>query len=187
MPLSPDVEQLVTDWFRRVRESQRVHYECGTHFSRRNYHLGIPAIVLSTSVGTAVFASLETAAAGHMRILVGLVSIAAAVLASLQTFLGYAERADRHRTAGAEYGGVRRSLELLKTMPPQTEEDLGSALDAIKSKMDELAKNAPEVPSWLKDRVDTELKSREHRRVFHLPGRSENDQTDEPRDVGERG
>src|SRR5260370_1336043 len=62
-PLSPEVEVLVTDWFRRVRESQRVHYECGTYFSQRRYFLGIPAIVLSTAVGTAVFASLESAAA----------------------------------------------------------------------------------------------------------------------------
>jgi hypothetical protein len=85
--LSPEVEVLVTDWFRRVRESQRVHYECGTYFSQRRYFLGIPAIVLSTAVGTAVFASLESAAAGYMRIVVGIVSIAAAVLASLQTFL----------------------------------------------------------------------------------------------------
>lgn len=171
MDLSPEVEKLVTDWFRRVRESQRVHYECGTHFSRRNLHLGIPAIVLSASVGTAVFASLETAAAGHMRIVVGLVSIAAAVLASLQTFLGYAERADRHRTAGAEYGGVRRSLELLKTIPPQSEQELRTILDNIKNRMDDLAKNCPEVPSWLKDKVDNELKSREHKRIFDLAGR----------------
>src|SRR2546421_2594241 len=98
-------ELLLTDWFRRARESQRTHYECGTRFSRFNYWLGIPTIILSTAVGTAVFASLEQQSVpAWIKIVIGLVSILAAVLASLQTFLGFAQRADKHRIAGAGYG-----------------------------------------------------------------------------------
>jgi hypothetical protein len=168
MELSSQVMILVTDWFRRVRESQRVHYECGNHFSRLNYLLGIPTIALSVIVGTTVFASLDKQATGQLKIALGLVSITAAVLASLQTFLSFAERANRHRTAGAEYGAIRRTLEQLKTMPPQDEHELRRELDSIKKTMDELAKSAPNVPSALKTRIDNELKSREHRRIFQL-------------------
>src|SRR5258706_261970 len=113
--LNSDAETLLADWFRRARESQFIHYECGAWFGRLNLLLGIPAIVLSTAVGTAVFASIETSVTGPQRIAVGLISILAAILASLQTFLGFSERADKHRTAGSEYGGVRRGLELLRT------------------------------------------------------------------------
>src|SRR5947209_1418110 len=78
---------LITDWFRRARESQRIHYECGTRYSRLNYLLGIPTIMLSAAVGTAVFASLDKDTSGSVRIILGLISMFAAVFASLQTFL----------------------------------------------------------------------------------------------------
>lgn len=168
--LPAEAEILVTDWFRRARESQFIHYECGVFFSRLNYLLGIPAMILSTAVGTAVFASLEKDVSGNMRIVVGLVSITAAVLASLQTFLKFSERADRHRSTGSGYGAIRRSLEYLKTFPPAEEEALKRAVEDIKKQMDALAKEAPEVPSRMKKKLDDEIKNREHRRVFHLPG-----------------
>lgn len=173
--MEPQVELLVTDWFRRARESQRVHYECGTRFSRLNYLLGIPTIVLTAAVGTAVFASLDTAAAGSARIIIGLVSILAAVLASLQTFLGFAQRADRHRAAGAGYGALRRSLEYLKTFPPSDPKEFQREVSEIQKQMDALAESSPEVPARMKRMIDEELKSRDHRRIFTLGGNTEND------------
>ncbi|MES2742597.1 MAG: SLATT domain-containing protein [Pseudomonadota bacterium] len=169
--LSDDAEVLLTDWFRRARESQFIHYECGTWFSRLNYWLGIPAIVLSSAVGTAVFASLDTSASGNQRIGVGLISIVAAVLASLQTFLRFSERGERHRATGSGYGAIRRSLEYLKTFPPPAQEGLERAFDQIRKEMDQLAKDAPEVPARIKKKSDRLLRNHAHDRVFHLPGR----------------
>jgi hypothetical protein len=174
--LTNDAETLLTDWFRRVRESQFIHYECGVWFSRLNFLLGIPTIVLSTAVGTAVFASLESSGTGAQRILVGLVSIVAAVLASLQTFLRFSERADRHRATGSGYGAVRRSLEYLKTFPPGDEDSLKRPFDEIRQQMDALAKEAPEVPSGMKRRLDGEMKGRGTNRIFDLSAKP-NDQT----------
>lgn len=170
--LSKEAETLLTDWFRRARESQYIHYECGVWFSRLNYLLGIPAIVMSTAVGTAVFASLETSATGTQKILVGLVSIVAAVLASLQTFLRFSERAEAHRATGSGYGAIRRSLEYLKTFPPADEEELKRAFNEVKKQMDALAKEAPEVPSRMKKKLDDEVKNVEHKRIFHLQPKS---------------
>jgi hypothetical protein len=167
--LSEEVEMLLTDWFRRARESQYVHYECGVWFSRLNYLLGIPAIVLSTAVGTAVFISLETSATGAEKIFVGLISILAAILGSLQTFLRFSERAEAHRSTGSGYGAIRRSLEYLKTFPPSDEDGLKRAFNEIKEQMDTLAKEAPEVPSKMKKKLDDEVKNVEHKRIFHLP------------------
>lgn len=166
--LSEESEILLTDWFRRARESQYIHYECGVWFSRLNYLLGIPAIVLSTAVGTAVFASLETSATGTQKIIVGLISIVAAVLASLQTFLRFSERAEAHRSTGSGYGAIRRSLEYLKTFPPGDEDGLMGAFEEVKEQMDALAKEAPEVPSRMKKKLDKEVKNVEHKRIFHL-------------------
>lgn len=159
--------ELMVDWFRRSRESQQVHYECSNHFGRLHYGLGIPTIVLSAIVGTAVFASLESELDGWWRVTVGTISIGAAVLASLQTFLGLSERAENHRLIAAQYASVRRDLELLKTF--FEEERALREMAAIKARMDELAQSAPEVPGRIKRRIWRRLKERGHDRVFTLP------------------
>jgi hypothetical protein len=172
-PYTSEVNVLVTDWFRRVRESQKVNYEYGSILVRRNFYLGIPAVILSTIVGTAVFTSLsETATKPAVKIVVGLLSLVSAVLATLQTFLNLSDRAAKHKYAGARYGAIRRRLELLKTMPPTTSDDLQKELASIKNEMDEIAAESPSVPSAMKDRIDKKLKSRGHKRIFDLPPES---------------
>ncbi|MCI0564162.1 MAG: SLATT domain-containing protein [Nitrososphaera sp.] len=171
--MQPEHEVLISDWFRRVRENQFIHYACGNHFSRLNYWLGIPTIVLTTAVGTAIFATLETETTGALRIGIGLISILASVLAALHTFLGFSERAEKHRLTAAGYAAVRRQLEFLKTFPVGDEKELSQRLESTKQEIDNLAKSSPEVPGKIWNNKVTELKGREHRRIFHLPARSD--------------
>jgi hypothetical protein len=167
--LSEDTLTLMTDWFRRVRESQQIHYECSNHFARLHLLLGIPTVVLSTLAGTAVFASLAQEMGANRKILVGLISVLAAALASLQTFLSLSKRSDNHRIIAAKYAGVRRRLEELKTHPSAGFEELRNALTEIRQEMDTLAESAPEVPARIKWRVDARVKRKGFDGVFKLP------------------
>jgi hypothetical protein len=92
-----DSNDLILHWHFRVRRVQFGHYNAARLFSSRHLWLGLPAIILSTAVGTTVFASLQksvdTTDVAWLRILVGLVSVAAALLVSLQTFLRPSEAA----------------------------------------------------------------------------------------------
>ena len=80
------------DWYERVVATQKGHYYAADHYGRLNYWLGIPVMVLTTIVGTSVFASLQEKPEPWLLILIGFASVLAAVLASLQTFLGFAAR-----------------------------------------------------------------------------------------------
>ncbi|MBL8212647.1 MAG: SLATT domain-containing protein [Bryobacterales bacterium] len=167
MESSQDV--LLRDWFRRARESQRVHYLCATRYHRLHYLLGMPTILFSCVVGTAVFSSVDKISSTEMKITLGLISIAAAALSSLQTFLQLEARAEKHKTAGARYGAVRRALELLATFPPTAEGGLRLELETVKKELDDLSQTSPHVPSDLRSDVDAELKARGHNRIFNLP------------------
>lgn len=152
------------------------HYEYGSLLERRHLYFGVPAILFSTIVGTAVFSSWETVSQdGWERILFGLLSMLAAAITALQTFLNLAERASKHKSTGASYGAIRRELELLKTMPPQSEDGMKKCLEAIKQKMDELADRAPGIPSRFKQIIDERLKSKDHNRIYQLMPRVEAD------------
>jgi hypothetical protein len=112
-------------------------------FGRRKYWLGIPAAILSTLVGTSVFASLQKQPELWQQIAVGLASVTAAVLASMQTLLGYSERAEKHRVAGAKYGALGRELEQMIT---SNIEYPSEAIAEVRKRLDDLAVESPNNP-----------------------------------------
>lgn len=136
------IKEVLDDWYNRVSITQRAHYLSADHFGRRKYWLGIPAVVLSTLVGTAVFASLQKQPEFWLQIAIGLASVLAAVLAGLQTFLGYTERAEKHRIAGAKYGALGRELEILRASDQVSNE----TIENIRKRLDVLALESPNNP-----------------------------------------
>ncbi|MGY1425218.1 SLATT domain-containing protein [Lysobacter sp. A289] len=142
-----DPDALVLAWIRRARESQFTHYEQATRFRRAGAFFGVPVIVISALVGTTVFSTIsQSTTSTDIKIAVGLLSVLAAVLSSLQTFMKLPEKAELHRSFGARYGDVRRRLELLyagRSQLPITPE----VLDYANKELSELAGEAPDIPA----------------------------------------
>jgi hypothetical protein len=143
----PGVQQLTYAWRQRAHLVLDAHHTAAGIFERRHYWLGIPSVALSTVVGTAVFASLQKSPHMSIQIIVGLASIAAAVFASLLTFLRYNERADKHRLAGVRYGTIMRQLEQALLIPPHSEDEAKLFFDHIRSQWDELNEQSPTMPT----------------------------------------
>lgn len=131
---------LAVEWYSRVVWVQQGHYLAALHFTRRHWLLGGSTILLTALVGTSVFASLNRQA--DLLVLTGALSVMATLLAALQTFLSYGERADKHRVAGARYGVVGRALEL---MLASAQFD-APGLVKIKERLDALAQECPHIP-----------------------------------------
>ena len=70
-------------------------------------------------------------------------SISAAVLASLQTFLAYSERAEKHRVAAAKYGALCRELDTIRAELISISPEL---VESIRGKLDALAIESPQTP-----------------------------------------
>lgn len=137
---------LLENWLRRARESQRGHYQAAARLEHLNYWFGIPVVIMTTVVGTSVFASLQRRVDVRWQVMIGVFSVLAAVLASLQTFLRFSEKAEKHRSAGAAYGAIRRELEMILSVTP-AEQDAKQLLDGLRTRIDALAKDAPEIPT----------------------------------------
>lgn len=159
-----NTEQLLSRWHRRLREVQFSHYEAAKPLSRANYWLGVPVVVLCTFVGTAVFATLEKQVDVRLQILAGSLSVAAAVLSSLQTFLRLPERAEKHRTVAARAGGLRREIEqLLATQPVKAIAE--EKLDRLREEIDTIAEDAPEVSAKIWARANKLMYGTPHDKV----------------------
>jgi len=154
MAITPQSTQdLLTSWHRRLRETQFCQYEAAKPLAHANYWLGIPVVVLSTFVGTSVFATLEKQVDMGVRITIGIISVAAAVLASLQTFLRLSERAEKHRAVAARVGSIRREIEqLLATEATQTTL-AQDRLDRLREQINKLAEDAPSVSDRIWERA----------------------------------
>ena len=149
------IPELIEQWRFRVHRVQLAHYECARRFERRHLWLGLPAIALSTLVGTTVFSSLEKTADVRLQIGVGLLSVAAAVLTGLQTFLCYAELAERHRLAGARFANLKHRIELLTTLAEDT--TIRDQLLAIEDTWAKLREESPTLPSGVWSRVERQV------------------------------
>lgn len=151
-PQSPD--ELVLAWLRRARESQLAHYEMATRLSRRHLMMGVPVVVISAVVGASAFASvLAELVPVWAKVAVGTASVLAGVLAALQTFFKFSERAERHKIFGAKFGAIRRELETLHAAGRAAEES--NFISVLRERLDRLAEEAPAVPAEVFQHIQT--------------------------------
>jgi hypothetical protein len=148
---TPQVESLLEDWRSRVYAAQSAHYRAADLFRLLNYVVGVPAVVFASLVGTALFTGLEKDSPATPWI--ASVSIAAAILAALQTFLRFAERAANHATAGDWYSALRRDIEQTIHLPADLRGTPKECLDRIRKEMNRVAQDSPElrVRDWQRE------------------------------------
>jgi hypothetical protein len=156
-PWDANTERLLADWRNRAAAAATAHYRLADRCRRRNVALGVPVVVLSTVVGTSLFATLnETSVDSDVRLTIGVVSVAAAVLASLQTFLRFAERAERHVLAADWYSAVRRGADEALALPPVARKPPAEYLPTVRKEMSRIGQQAPEIPAPLWSRLAAE-------------------------------
>lgn len=134
---------LLKHWRTNCSRSQIANYKAGNLASQWNYLLGVPTVILSATVGTSVFAALGNKVDASVQIAVGAISVLAAALAALQTFLKFGERSQKFKSTAAEYGAVKRQIDQLLSNPNEINP---SVLDRVRERMDTLAKEGPEIP-----------------------------------------
>lgn len=156
------VEDLYASWHRRVAAAEHGHRLMADRLHRRYLLLGIPVVVFTTLVGTSAFASISKAQGDSIQgldldpdlilVLVGTISVLAAVLSSLQTFLRYATRAEGHRIAALRYETLRRDMATTLALPRGSRGQVDRDLDSARQRMDRYAKESPTIGErqWVK-------------------------------------
>ena len=138
-----DVASLLDDWHKRVYAAQAAHYAMAGRFRLLNYILGVPAVIFASIVATAVFAGFEKDS--PRALMVASASILAAVLAGLQTFLRFSERASQHGSAADWYSAIRRDIEETLHLPVAFRGRAKERLDQVRKEMNRVAQDAPEL------------------------------------------
>lgn len=162
------VETLLSEWIELAGQREEAHSLASNHYAKWNYGLGLPVVVLSTVVGTTVFASLQSQSeSGTMfKVIVGAVSVLAAVLAGVQTFLDFGKRAEKHHIVSVGYGDVRLDMQQIVALPVEDRGKIKECLESMSNRMDALAKESPDVPNRVWKRM---LSNRARPEKTYLP------------------
>jgi hypothetical protein len=151
-----DVNESMEGWLLHSHKGRDRHDQSARYFEKKNSWLGIPTIILSAITGTTIFASLATQDKMliWVKIIVGLLSVSAAVLASLQTFYNYHERAEKHRSTGVKYKEVIRSIEKNTLARGFSQQEI----DNIYNRLNEIEESAPVVPDVIYSKIESQYK-----------------------------
>ncbi|MFG0527335.1 SLATT domain-containing protein [Pseudomonas sp. yb_5] len=135
-------DDLLKRWQRTIRRMQIEHELSSRYYEKLNWKLGIPVVVLSSIVGASIFATLQQTELLWLKIATGFLSVIAVVLSSLQTFLGFSERATGHKSAADRLGELAKHIQqVLAVGLPEAE--MPEFLEIVRSKWDVIAREAP--------------------------------------------
>ena len=81
-----------------------------------------------------------------MRVTAGVLSIVSAVLAGLQTFLGFGSAAEKYRSVGQQYGQLENEIEKIQALPVNLRGGLVERINSLENRFNALAQGSPEVP-----------------------------------------
>lgn len=145
---------LIDVWLNRVNLIQTCHYKASYRCDKFNYLLGIPSIILSMIVGTVIITNSTGKVYSIITIAFGIGGILVSVLTSLQTFLQFNERAEKHRIFAAKYASIGRDFEFLKSNQNYSDDEIKK----IEIEINALAIDAPKIPHDILHKVSNSNK-----------------------------
>ncbi|MDR8391895.1 SLATT domain-containing protein [Aliifodinibius sp. S!AR15-10] len=151
-------EGVMDEWLHALEVMHIGHHKAASYYSKWHIWMGISVIVISTFVGTSIITSVaEIYTVAYVELIAGILSFIAASLAGIQTFLNLESRIQKHHSAAAGFGKVRRQLEQLVHLSLH-DVDIQEKLDEIRSSWDEVLGNAPNLPAHIHDPLKAEKK-----------------------------
>ncbi len=147
---SMDWQKLLNGWLKVADESNKMHYDAQRHFDKRGSWIGGCATFLTTVTGATVIKQISAGSPDQLFkwLIAGLATLAA-VLTALHTFLGDEARAAKHRSTAAGYAAALRKIDEDLTFGHSSAADAQKAADEIRTSLDSLSRDAPEVPAGI--------------------------------------
>ena len=132
-------------WLFRLHRMQTAHYQAAVVLGRHNQLLGVLGMIFGAFVGSTLFANLQHTPKFELKLLLGLLSLVAAIFAGLQPFLKLGERAEKHRATGSRFSALRTEVEQEMALQRDAKK-LKIFMDQFRARWSALNDEAPAVP-----------------------------------------
>lgn len=152
------LKALLGEWTIRARLALFTYNRAASNCRTWDSLIGGTATILTAAVGTAVFATLKNEISTTSRVIVGTVSILAAILSALGVFAALPKRIEQYEAAARRFGAVRRELEqALAKIAVNGTVDMG-LLDELRERLNSAAESSPNAPRRIWNRTRRHIK-----------------------------
>jgi hypothetical protein len=138
--------EIVEQWNRGIRILHLGHHLAATSAANRHRVLGVPVIILTAATGTSGLIMSQGVMNRGLAVILAVTGMAAAVLASVQTFLNYQSRSEEHRIAAVKYGELRRRLDLFRASMDSEQGSNDTVLEDLRKDWCAADRSAPPLP-----------------------------------------
>lgn len=135
--------RLLKNWYRRIRVTQKAHYQDARRLKRINFAIGLAAILLSGFVGTKIFLSLEKSPNQTTQIITGLLSVVSASLITLQNSLNYSKKSEKHLSAARKLSLLKKRIEETLSVHSHEPKKLKKFISYVRKKWIKVTNQAP--------------------------------------------
>ena len=144
------LERLIADEGERLQGLAWLHTEANSYFQKANTFLALPIIILSTLSGaisassTTLFNDQKTAS-----VCVGGLSIFVGILSTVQSYFGYAKRAENHRISGIVCTKLNHFITIEMALPRKERMNAHDLLKIVRDQTSRLFETAPSIPNHI--------------------------------------
>lgn len=169
---TPSLEKLLRQWRRQISTRHRGHALLNAQLTRRNYFVGLPAVLLAAIAASAIFSSFqncdksvnltvfssnstssteqlsspECTTALAVRIIAGIFTVLAAIFSGLNMFLNYGATSQQHKNSADSYEALTRTIDEILQSPIPIRNDAILEIQSIRKQYDDVSKGAPSLP-----------------------------------------
>lgn len=138
------ITQTLENWRIRIRATHKGYYRDASKLSSRQHILGTTVALISGVVGSGVLLSMSNPEEKSTWVIVsaGMLSILAAILSALQTYLNYPARQVTHVLAATKLSSLKKRIEERLAIDGNDDE-LKSFLKEIRLEWDMITHSAP--------------------------------------------
>lgn len=142
-------EQLAIQWAERAICYTWLHNESANDFNRKKQYIGIPNILTSSMAGIGNAYAFSSSPPVWIQVGNMITTSTAAFLATLNSFLKYAELAESHRNMSKEFAIYSRAIATQLSFPNVDRENPKEFLIKYQQSFDDLIAKAPHIPDHI--------------------------------------
>jgi hypothetical protein len=157
-PTRHEADELLANWESRARLSAIAQARSANRCVAWDARLGSTATVLTAIVGTSIFATLQEDVSVAARVVVGVLTIAAATSTAVHTFAALSQRRDAYQKASRRHAAVRRRIEAVRARLAEGEQfDVWAEIASLQTALDDAALASPNASPRIWERTRRQL------------------------------
>jgi len=155
-------EDLMANWSDIASCYRLLHDKTEKRFSKFNYALTIPVIMLSTMTGTANFGmgsffGDDNKSQRFANLAIGGVSLIAGLMTTLGNFLRFAQNQESHRVVSIAWGKFQRQIAVELALHPNERHDSMDFIKICRNELDRLIEQSPPIPEVIIARFEKQF------------------------------